>query len=92
MPSFSLVDGFWGKVTLILVIISSVLFYTGAKKILVKVTVGIAVAIIFFLFYYLLSRLSNISYMMNEFGTYVIIFLAILLFTSGFKSKYKENN
>jgi len=108
LGSMSLVDGFWGKVALILVIISSLLFYTGAKKILVKATIGIAVAIIFFQFYDLLSGLSQGSDMMNAFGgrrnksinlfgllqigTYVIIPLTILLFISGFKSKYKENN
>lgn len=107
MGSFSLMSDTWGKVLFLLLIVLSALFYSGAKRIFVKVVVGIIAAIVTLMFFNLFSGLSDGNDLLNtfggrrsggtglfgmlRFGVVFVIPLSIALFLVGFKSKYKEN-
>jgi len=105
--SFSLMSDTWGKVAFLLLIVLSALFYSGVKRIFVKIVVGLVATIVTLLFYDLFSGLSQGNDLMNAFGSrrsndiglfnmlrFGVIFiipLSIALLVLGFKSKYKEN-
>ncbi len=95
LGSISIVNFFWGKVAFLLLIILSVLFYAGAKRVFVKIGVGILLTIVSLLFVDLLFRFSHSIadgsfFSMLRVGILFVIPLSISLFRLGFKSEYKE--
>lgn len=105
--SVSLVNYFWGKVAFLLLIILSILFYSGVKRIFVKIVVGLVAAIVMLVFFDLYSGLSQGNDLINSFsgkrggginlfemlrfGVAFVIPLSLALLIVGFKSNYKEN-
>lgn len=101
----SLLDGGLGKFCLFLVIILSVMFYSGVKHFFVKIVSGIVLFIVFIQFYDLFTDLYNGSQALSafgggrssvnlfsllQFGTFIIIPLVFILFYTSFKKKYTE--
>lgn len=105
--SVSLVNDIWGKVLFLLLVILSTLFYSGAKRVFVKIAAGIVAVIVTLVFFDLFSGLSQGNDLINafgrgrssgaglfemlRFGVLFVIPLSIVLLVLGFKSKYKEN-
>lgn len=104
LGSASLIDGGWGKFSLLVVIAIAILFYSGMKHLFVKVATGIFAFIIFIQFYDLFSSLYDGGQMLNafsrkkdvnlfgllEFGTFVIIPATLILLFASFKKTYTE--
>lgn len=106
LGSVSLLNGGWGKLSFLGLLIIAGLFYYGSPKLFVKIGVGVISAIIFMQFYDLIVSLAQGSNMINSFngrrssnvnlfklleiGTYILIPLTLVLLYSGFKSEYVE--
>ncbi|NOQ30848.1 MAG: hypothetical protein GQ570_06970 [Helicobacteraceae bacterium] len=104
--SASVMDDFWGKFSFVLLIISAILFYVGAPRLFVKISVGITLIILILMTYDLFSSLNSGSNALSmfsgrrsrevnlfellKFGFYTLLPLVIILALATFKFKYKE--
>ncbi len=94
LGNICLLDGGWGKVTFLGLIVIAMLFYAGMKKQFVEIAIGIVSFLLLIQFYNLISSLvqgSNINLLkLLRIGTYVLVPMTFVLLFAGFKSKYVE--
>jgi hypothetical protein len=95
LGSASLIEGVLGKLLFIVILGAAFIYYTGIKKEVIKIIVGVSGALILFKFFDIASVFSQLNGRINilelfPFGAYITFILTIAYLIIGFKSKFKN--
>ncbi|WP_052750325.1 hypothetical protein [Arsukibacterium sp. MJ3] len=101
--SVSLIAGATGKLMFVLLIVLAIFFYGGATKLYTRVLAGVALALLFFQYYNMVSDLMELFrygrvgrntpnlFALFQFGALINIIASVVLCVAAFFRKYRSN-